>query len=682
MHSKILILLVLFAVLLGVVACGGGATPTPAPTPAEAVPEPAAWAQPVPPGNPAQAQRPSASGKHPESAWEEAPCPMDLPPGAIEGQHITCGHVTVPEVRDPSRGGGAEGRAIRLAVAVIHSASDDPAPDPLVMLAGGPGDSALTSFVQLLATPRTEGFWAERDIVLVEQRGTRYSTPFLRCDEMSALKLDLLNKNLGDEEEEARKLAAWAACRERFVESGVYLAAYNSVENAADIVAVVDALGYDQVNLYGGSYGSLLAQHIMRDYPERVRSAILDAVSPLRHEPNMLYKAHATDHALRLLFTRCRDDAACNETYPDLEHVYFDLVHELNVEPATVQLQDPDTAEVYDLLLTGERLIAQTRDLLYVSAILPLLPGAIYDMVEGDFSLLALIQSQFMFKFNLADGMYNSVICTELADFTAADMADTEGLYPEVALVVEDLIDEVMLQPCQLWGVEHLGDWVTEPVTGDIPTLLLSGEFDPTVPPRVADVAAEQLTHAYLYTFPGVGHSLLGSSDCAAAMMLAFLDNPGQAPDATCLDEMPGLVFRLPVAEIALDPFVDEARGFRGLVPAGWQELAPANLARANSATDPAYFVLEAQPVTAAELFGGLAGQLGLAPELQPTIRADIGSLTWDLYALEIQGHPADLALAEDGEKACFVLLISPADEHEALYEQLFLPALTAMVIR
>jgi pimeloyl-ACP methyl ester carboxylesterase len=603
---------------------------------------------------------------------------MNLPAEAVEGEHITCGYVTVPEVRAPSGDDGAERHTVRLAVAVIHSASDDPAPEPLVMLAGGPGDSALTSFVQLLANPGMEGFWAEQEIVLVEQRGTRYSTPFLRCDEMSELKLDLLDENLG-EEEQARKLDAWTACRERFVESGVDLGAYNSVENAADVVAVADALGYDRVNLYGGSYGSLLAQHIMRDYPERVRSAILDAVSPLRHGPNLLYKAHAMDHALRLLFARCQDDAGCNEIYPDLEHVYFDLVNQLNVEPATVQLQNPDTGEAYDLLLTGERLIAQTRDLLYVSAILPILPGAIYDMAEGDFSLLALVQSQFMFKLNLADGMYNSVICTELADFTAADMADSEGLYPEVARVVEDLIDGVMLQPCQVWGVEHLGDWVTEPVAGDVPTLLLSGEFDPTVPPQMAEVAAQELTHAYVYTFPGEGHSVLGSSACAQAMMLAFLDDPAQAPDASCLEEMPGLIFRLPVAEVALEPFTDEDRGFRGLVPAGWQELAPANLARGSSATDPAYFVLEAQPVTAAELFSDLAGQLGLDPGLEPRTRAKIGSLMWDLYTIEIQGHPADLALAADGEKAYFVLLISPPDEHTILYDQLFLPAVEAM---
>ncbi|UCC63815.1 MAG: alpha/beta fold hydrolase [Anaerolineae bacterium] len=679
MKFQVFTLLALLAVSLGLTACSETAAPSPAATATEREPtapsteaalEPTATAQPTATATPEPTQAP----KETVSTFEEAPCPMDLPAGAVEGDHIVCGYVTVP--KEHAKPGGA---TIRLAVAVIHSASDTPQPDPLMMLAGGPGQSALASFVTLLAAPGLEGFWASREIVLVEQRGTLYSTPFLRCDEVFELKLDMLDQDVSDEEEETRKLEAWAACRARLVESGVNLVAYNSVENAADIVAVADALGYDQINLYGGSYGSLLAQHIMRDYPERVRSAILDAVSPLRHEPNLLYKAHATDRALRLLFTRCQADAACNETYPDLEQVYFDLVGQLNADPAMLQIQNLDTGDVHDMLLTGDRLIVQTRDLLYATALLPDLPGTIYDMAAGDFTLLELFQSRLLFNLELADGMYNSVICTELADFTESDMADAEGLYPQVAVVVEDLIDEVMLQPCQVWGVEHLGGYATESVAGDIPTLLLSGEFDPTVPPHLAEVAAEELTKAYLYTFPGVGHSALGTSECAHAMMLAFLDDPAQAPDASCIGEMPGLVFRAPTAALELEPFTDEERGFSGLVPVGWQELAPANMVRASSAVDPAYFVLEAQPVTAAEMFANLAAQLELDPELEPVATEELGSFTWDFYTFERRGYPVDLALAEDDEKAYFVFLLSPVDEHEVLYNQLFLPAVAGM---
>ena len=141
------------------------------------------------------------------------------------------------------------------------------------------------------------------------------------------------------------------------------------------------------------------------------------------------------------------------------------------------------------------------------------------------------------------------------------------------------------------------------------------------------------------------------------------------------------MVFGLPseTAAVVLEPFTDMERGFRGLVPAGWQELQPANLARGSSALDPAYFVLEATPGTAAELFALLAGQLALDPGLEPVQRAEIGSFTWDLYAFESQGNPVDLALGEDGVNSYFVLLVSPADDHYVLYEQLLLPAVVAM---
>jgi hypothetical protein len=236
-----------------------------------------------------------------------------------------------------------------------------------------------------------------------------------------------------------------------------------------------------------------------------------------------------------------------------------------------------------------------------------------------------------------------------------------------------------MLQPCPVWGVAHLGRELDQSLQADIPTLLLSGEFDPTVPPRLAQIAAKGLSHAYLHTFPGASHGVFAGSDCARSMAVAFLDDPSQAPDAACLQAMPKLTFRVPDTTLALEPFVDEARGFRGLVPAGWQALAPANLVRANSATDPTYFVLAAEAGTAGEMYARLAGQLGLDPAAQPVDQTKLGGLAWSFYRMEKNGYPIDLALAEDESQAYFVFLVSPVDEHQTLYDQLFLPAVEAM---
>ena len=112
----------------------------------------------------------------------------------------------------------------------------------------------------------------------------------------------------------------------------------------------------------------------------------------------------------------------------------------------------------------------------------------------------------------------------------------------------------------------------------------------------------------------------------------------------------------------------------------GGEEFAPANLARASSALDPTYFVLEASPGAAAELFAAIMGQLGLDPPPDPVSSAQVGNFTWDFYSFERPGgNAADLAMAEDGDKAYFVYLVSTPDEHDTLYEQLFLPAVAAM---
>mgnify|MGYP001181996110 CR=1 FL=1 len=669
MKARTLVPFILLVAMLATAACGGPVTPTTQPAPTAEPAGAAATLEPTP-------ARPSEAAPEGAAAFEEAPCPMALPAGAVEGKQIVCGYVTVPETRAEP-----EGPTIRLAVAVVPASGDDPVRDPLFMLAGGPGESALTSFVQILASPGMGAFWEGRDIVLVEQRGTRYSTPFLQCEEMSALKLELLGQNLGDEEEEARKLEAWAACRDRLVAEGTNLSAYNSVENAADIVAVADALNYDQINLYGGSYGSLLAQHILRDHPERVRSAILDAVSPLRHEPNMLYKAHHTDRALRLLFDRCQADPGCQEAYPDLESVYFEMVDELNEAPATLSIQNPATGETHEAILTGDRLVAQTRDLLYVSQLLPDLPASIYDMAGGDYGLLAMIQSQFLFQLNLADGMYNSVVCSELADFIVADMADAQGLYPEVVTVVEDLIDEVMLQPCQVWAVDSLDRGLLDSVAGDTPTLLFSGEFDPTVPPSMAEVAAEKLSNAYAYTLPAFGHAALGRSECAAAMMLAFLDDPGRAPGTGCVDEMPGLAFRIATAQgtILLEPYASDELGIQGLAPGGWTEMEAGVLARGSSAVDQTVLIYDVAPITTGEFMDIILQQFGLAEAPGSSSQLEANGFAWSIYEAEVQGYPIDFALVEDGGRSLVVLMISHAKEHSQLRDAVFLPAVEAL---
>jgi hypothetical protein len=209
----------------------------------------------------------------------------------------------------------------------------------------------------------------------------------------------------------------------------------------------------------------------------------------------------------------------------------------------------------------------------------------------------------------------------------------------------------------------------------------MEGEFDPVTPPEYGVLVAGYLSNGYYFEFPGLGHDVLANS-CAREIAGVFVHDPTQAPDATCISEMPGVVFDIPgeESELVLEPFVDEERGFSGLVPTGWEELAPANLARKHTALDPTYFVLEASDSSSKDLFAALAGQLGLDPAPEPIATTELGSFLWDLYSFDRPGgNVADLAIAGDGEKAYFVYLVTEPIERDDLYGRLFIPAVEAM---
>lgn len=460
------------------------------------------------------------------AAFEPAPCMFEAF-GLIEGQDVECGYVTVPE-----RHSNPDGPTIRLAVAILKSRDPNPAPDPLFLAQGGPGGSTIDTYTQLLPTAQFPG---NRDIVLFDQRGTLYSQPALVCDEFFDLIIETIDQDLTDEEALRLSQEAMLACRDRLVSEGIDLSAYNSLENAADIEALRVALGYDQINLYGVSYGSLLALHTMRDHPEGLRSVILDAVVP--PQINFIVESpQSQDRAFTLFFEACADDPACNAAFPDLESVFYGLVDQLNANPVRAPMTDPETGITYDGLIDGDTLQSALFQLLYASDVIPILPKVIDDVRDGSYAVLGRLLGLFIFDRSISYGMYYSILCAEDADFTLEDLP-LEGVRPWIA---EDARQDAveLLSLCAQWGVEPLEPFVDAPVSSDIPTLVLSGAFDPITPPAFGEVAAQTLAQSYVYTFPTSGHGAAFQGECPDQIIAAFLDDPAVEPDATCVNDL------------------------------------------------------------------------------------------------------------------------------------------------
>jgi len=465
--------------------------------------------------------------------FSPASCMFKLPTGWEEGKQVDCGYLTVPEQYE-----NPDGPTIQLAVAILRSQDPNKRSDPLVMLQGGPGGSTIDTYTQIL--PTSNRLPGNRDVILFDQRGTLYSKPALTCPELMDLTLSTLDQDLTPEESNQLSLEALKKCRNRLVEEGVNLHAYDSLENAADVESLRQALGYELINLYGVSYGTLLALHVMRDFPQGLRSIIIDSVVP--PQVNFILGApQAENRAFETLFAACAADPGCNSSYPHLRDVFYELVDQLNAKPVEIKVSDSLDGKSYPALFDGDALLSTIFQMMYNSEFIPLLPRIIYNIRAGDYAFVERILSIIVFDRTMSYGMYYSVICAEDADFTTSEY-DLSGLPSQIYEYEKDSA-QYILDACKLWNVEELNAIVDKPVQSDIPSLVLAGVFDPITPPDYARQAAQGLSNSFFFLFPAGSHGQVGSSECADNILLQFLDNPTRSPDASCIEKDGGVKF-------------------------------------------------------------------------------------------------------------------------------------------
>ncbi len=437
-----------------------------------------------------------------------------------EGLGFECGYVVAP-----LRHAAPDGATIRLPVAVRRAPGG--APDPLLLAQGGPGGDAFEVFSLLVpSTPIA----AARDIVIFNQRGTPYAEPALTCPETDAALAGILAADA--EEGERLYNEALDACYARLRAEGVDLSAFNSLENAADVPLIARALGYDEYNFYGVSYGTLLGLHLMRNHPEGLRSVILDSVAPT--DVNFITQAAASENRVFAeVFATCAADPACAAAYPNLEARFVALVQQFDREPATLTLTDPETGQDYDTYLDGRGLRSVLHQLLYVPRMAAVLPRLISDIEAGDLRYLEAMWPLLVFDQLVAEGMYYSVICAEDADIDVAAVP-LSGLRPDIAATTTDELRSV-IETCARWQVTALPASVDDPVVSDIPTLLLSGRFDPITPPTFAEAATAGLSNFTNLVDPTAAHGVAFQNDCVNGIITDFLANPQATPDSSCL---------------------------------------------------------------------------------------------------------------------------------------------------
>jgi pimeloyl-ACP methyl ester carboxylesterase len=453
---------------------------------------------------------------------------MELP----EGERIETGYLVVFE--DRAR---PAGRTIRLPAAIVRSRGVSPAPDPVVYTAGGPGSSSLSA----AAYGGAYRFIDTRDLIVFEQRGTRYAQPSLECPEVDSSRTAGALGSL----DAAGDAAAAGACRARLSGSGIDVSAYTTAASAADLEDLRRVLGIAKWNLYGVSYSTRLMLTVLRDFPDGVRSVVLDSPLP----PEARYAATVNAHLTRALTGVLRDCAAqpaCRVAYPNLSERLAATLDEADRSPVFVGI-DPPAGDAKPGAQTRLRLgAAELVDLLNPDDTdgLPGLPRLMDQIARRDAAALRpLIQNRLRSQ-GFAWGMRYSVWCGEeapgrtgreiAAGGKIADRKAKKGSgKPDLQTVLARLdLSPVPEAVCRNWPVPPVPGRCSTPVRSAVPTLLITGEYDPYTSQVLAASASRTLSRSYVLTLRGMGHvpTQVWDQPCAMNVAAAFVNAPDMDP--------------------------------------------------------------------------------------------------------------------------------------------------------
>lgn len=433
-------------------------------------------------------------------------------------QEVLCGEFSVYEDRATQ-----QGRQIAIQFAVMPAVSIEKNPDPVVVFAGGPGQGArdMGGFIAAALSEIHE----TRDIVLIDQRGMGESNPLICEQDLEELRL------LSSEELLRARRENLQQC---LLELDADVTKYTQDLANEDIHDILLALGYERVNLWGGSWGTRSALLYANQFPEQVRTAILDGNAPLEIRVPLFANADA-ERALQALFDDCENNSACQSAYPFLRQNFNRVLDAFGEEGYEVTLDDPTSGKAVTSLLTRDGFVNAIRGILYSPQISRLIPIIIEQAREKDFrALFGVMDALAGDDLGIADGTQLSILCAE----EYSRISSQEIIRESSNGFVGDAFLDVFRNGCSVWPTAALPEIYSQDLSSEIPTLILSGAIDPVTPERWGEVMAELMTNSVHLVAPNTGHNV-SPFGCAPDLMEQFVTQASvENIDGSCLDEL------------------------------------------------------------------------------------------------------------------------------------------------
>jgi pimeloyl-ACP methyl ester carboxylesterase len=381
--------------------------------------------------------------------FEPGPCPSSKA-GIPELANALCGELVVPENRSKPTG-----RMIRNPVAILPAVNQPPADDPIVHMTGGPGGDAIAEAPALVAM----GLNQNRDLIIMDQRGDKDTTPELTCPEVDEFGEKVIGLPYDADSTRALHVAATKACHDRLVAEGIDLSAYNTTENAADFADLKKALKIDRWNVYGFSYGTNLALSFLRDHPEGIRSVVIDSVAP----PSVVtlgWTWSNADEGINNIFRACAAQPECSARYGDLAATFADLVRRYEASPLVTSAEGPQGGPPVTVVIDGGHLVNWLAAIPQPALSVAEIPAAIQALADGNPAPIAKSRAFFTDpsgRGQFGHGLAFSIFCSEWVPFEPQSEILAKGLlafpgYPDSVLSQAPQL-AFMSEDCVVWDV-------------------------------------------------------------------------------------------------------------------------------------------------------------------------------------------------------------------------------------
>lgn len=467
---------------------------------------------------------PTAKTVAPSFRFVPGKCPV--PPSPIpELGTARCGQLIVPEDRrHPSN------RTISLSVAIISSKSPAPKPDPIIWLAGGPGDDAIAEIPMALAGDLN----ADHNVIFMAQRGTSTAQPFLTCPEVDRLGADTLNLPYDGAVAERAHVEATKACRSRLTAQDADLAAYNTLESADDLNDLRLALGIHKWDVFGISYGTDLALNYMRMYPQGIRSVGIDGVFPPPLSGGVAAWTSASQ-GIKAVFAACATQQPCRARYGDIGATFRHLVLQYERSPKSVSVTVPGVKDPVRVMISGGMLVQWAVSPGTHTA--AEVPAAIDALAHGDPGPVA--STWAAIKLNPAavggygNGLYYSISCGEWVPYETEASVIATGrrafpTFPKSVLMNAPNL-QFMRPDCGVWNKAKVPSSVRAVTRSKIPTLVMSSQYDGQTAASFGRLVAKSLPNSTVVTIPNIAHVAFSSPSpvanaCAQGIVRSFFD--------------------------------------------------------------------------------------------------------------------------------------------------------------